>query len=422
MAIRLQGMGQRVWVLLGLLALACAPDAAARHRKGSDANAAQKPPAASQPAAMTVPVEQFGFSAPGAFYAGLRESLVSLDFLDENRLLFTFRAPGLIKRAAADEDKPRQIRAVVITLPTGTVESEALWTIHGRGRYLWILDGGKFLLRNGDTLNQVDATLEPKALLRFPGPIEWLEMDPAQRLMVTDSREPVIAKEQPGQVGSPSTAAATVEENEPRRDDAPDMVLRILDRASGQVMLVSRVRAIVHLPISGEGYLEALRGSGRDWALNLNLFAGGSRLMGKVSSTCSPPLVFVRKDVALANACSPQGGRNLVAVNSDGKRIWETASSPTQVWPILVPSPGGARVARETLSVSHAVDAFSPLSFDDVTGQLVEVIDTATGKTLLKAQASPVLDGGGNVAISASGRRVAVLSEGAIQIYELSSP
>ena len=44
------------------------------------------------------------------------------------------------------------------------------------------------------------------------------------------------------------------------------------------------------------------------------------------------------------------------------------------------------------------------------------------GKVELLAEASPVLDAGGNVAISPSGRRVAVLDAGAIQIYTLPEP
>lgn len=406
-------------VMLGLagVLLVCMP-AAARHRKSSDAVPADKPfITASQPAALSVPVGPLGFAPPGEFYQGLRESLVSLDFLDDNRLLFTFRAPGLLRRSAPGQEKPHQVRALVLRLPQGTVESEAVWTIHGGGRYLWALDGARYLLRDGEQLKQGDSTLELKPLLRFPGSIEWVEMDPAQQFLVTDSRESAAAGA--GQVGSPATAEATVEANEPRRDDAPDMVLRILRRSTGEVMLVSRVRTIVHLPISGEGYLEALRSSAREWVLNLNYFTGGSRLLGRVTSACSPPLVFLRRDVALANTCLPQGGRSLVAVDGDGKRMWEAPAPPTQVWPVLVPGAGGARVARETLVVSHPVDVFTPLSFDDVTGQLVEVFDTATGRLLLRAPASPVLDGGGNVALSPSGRRAAVLSGGAIQVYDL---
>src|SRR6266567_3740539 len=110
----------------------CAPPAArpqgglfSHHRKTRP----EPPPPAkpdvssSQPAAFIIPVEPLGFFAPGAIYQGQRESHVSLDFLDENRLLFTFHAPGLIRREGDPtiEGDERQIRAEVLALPQGTV-------------------------------------------------------------------------------------------------------------------------------------------------------------------------------------------------------------------------------------------------------------------------------------------------------------
>jgi len=72
------------------------------------------------------------------------------------------------------------------------------------------------------------------------------------------------------------------------------------------------------------------------------------------------------------------------------------------------------------LSVDHSVEDFAhPLDSQDIKGQLVEVYDSIGGKLLLKAPASPILDAGGNVAISPSGKRVAILNAGAIEIYEL---
>jgi hypothetical protein len=41
---------------------------------------------------------------------------------------------------------------------------------------------------------------------------------------------------------------------------------------------------------------------------------------------------------------------------------------------------------------------------------------------VLKAPLTPVLDGGGNVAISPSGQRVAILNVGAIQVFQLPAP
>jgi hypothetical protein len=393
-----------------------------KHPKPAAEDANQsKGAAASQPPAFSIPVEPLGFYPPGAFYLGMRESLVSLDFLDENRLLFTFRAPGLIHRTNPTDDQERQIRAEVLTLPQGAVETEALWTLHDHERYLWMLRDGHFLLRDGDTLKEGNAKLELRSLLQFPGSVLWLEMDPAQRYLVTDSNEPADLKPQKGQVESPSTAEATVSADDSSgAGNQKDVVLRILERASGRVMLVSRVRTPVHLPINSDGYIETLRGNGRDWLLNFNFFTGGSKVLGKLDSACQPPIEFVTHNEALVNTCIPQGGRRLVALSLDGRRLWDAVSPPTQIWPLLVVSPNSARLARETLTIDHPIDDFAhPLDASEIKEQMVEVYDSIAGKLALRAPANPILDVGGNVAISPSGKRVAVLNDGAIQVYEL---
>src|SRR5271165_2639760 len=120
--------GKRHLVALAMLPLAVLPfaGAAGAHRflpsalfaakKEAAASAAEHPQlrATVQPA-ITIPAEPLGFSPPGAYYLGMRYSMVSLDFLDENRLLFTFRVPGLIHRTGKPEDSEgeRKVRAVV---------------------------------------------------------------------------------------------------------------------------------------------------------------------------------------------------------------------------------------------------------------------------------------------------------------------
>lgn len=420
---RMVRVGLALAAIAAQLSMAICVFAGERHKKAEPDSAlpARQALKASQAPAFTIPVEPLGFFPPAAFYQGLRESLVSLDFLDENRLLFTFRAPGLIHRSGYGEDE-RQIRAVVLSIAQGSVDAEALWTVHDHDRYLWMLNNGRYLLRDGDTLKEGDATLELTPTLQFPGPILWLQMDPTQQLMVIDTHELAAAKPKAGQVGSPVTAQASVMKGDEDNAGQPETVLRILRRDSGKVMLVSRIRSTAQLPIGPDGYLETLRGSGRDWVLSLNFFTGGSRTLGKVESSCQPPVMFISRDEALANTCSPQGGRALVAFSTEGRRLWVAPSAATQVWPLVISSLGGSRLARETLTVSHPIDPYSPISFDDVTAQLVEVYDATEGTRKFVAPASPVLDGGGNVAISPSGRRVAVLNAGAIQVYELPAP
>ena len=427
-------------LLVLIFPLACAPRSAPA--QGSNTFANQQPRASKKhplpdrlpdkpsiPPAFAIPMEPLGFTSPGAIYLGQRTTLVSLDFLDESRLLFTFRVPGLIRRDAPTSDRgdERQIRAVVLDLPAGVIESEAVWSVHDRSRYLWMLKDGQFLLRDREGLEQGNARLELKPFLQFPGPVLSVELDPTEQYLVTNSREPALAAQKPGDVPSPPTASANIAVDgvaaDGRRTPAEsETVVRILRRDTGQVMLVSRTRAPIHLAINSEGYLESIRSNATQWLLNLNFFTGGSRVLGRVESACSPAFNFVSQQELLATLCDRSGGRKLAAIATNGHHLWENATAGQPVWPLLVMAPNGSRLARETLVASHPISALAPLDGEDVKGQLVEVLNAADGQLALKVTASPVLDAGGNVAISPSGRRVAVLNAGAIQVFELPEP
>ena len=392
------------------------------HKK---ATPSEPPPvrATIQPAS-TIPIEPLGFSAPAPFYLGTRNSLVSLDFLDEDRVLFTFRVPGLIHRDhsnpdASDSTQERKVRALVLHLPDGAIQAEALWTLHDRRRYLWMLDNGRFLLRDREELKVGDASLQLKPFLRFPGPVLWVEMDPSGKYFITGSSEPPTSASRDGDVPSPTTASATLVSDDPKTGSDPDLILRILRRDTGKVLLVSHVQSAVHLAINDDGYLETLRGTGKQWVINLAHFDGGSTILGNVDSVCSPTLDFVSPREFLATTCESDGAPRVIAMTTGGKRLWENSGSGSMVWPVLVTAADGSRMARETLTVSHGVNAFAPLGTDDIKGQDVQVFDAATGKLALRAQASPAFDVGGNVAISPTGRRVAIVMADGLQIFDL---
>jgi hypothetical protein len=379
----------------------------------------QKP---SIPPSLTIPAEPLGFSAPGPIYLGQRNCMASLDFLDENRLLFTFRVPGLMHRESSSEwTDERQIRAVVLALPAGTVTAEGLWTVHDRVRYLWMLKGGHFLLRDKDGIKEGDATLNLKPLLHFPGPLLWMEMDPSKQYLVTNSQEPPETEQRPGDVASPPTAQASMTVDG-QTFGTPNLVVRILRIDTGQVMLVSRARAAVHLPINSEGYVESLRGNGEQWILNLDHFTGGSTVLGRVNSVCPPNIDFISQRELLVTACDNMGGHRLVAMSTDGHRLWEDTISSQAIWPLLVMAPDGSRLVRETLAVNHEINAYAPLDTEDIKGQLIRVLDAANGKVAMEAPATPPLDAGGNVAISPSGQRVALLNAGALEVFDLPAP
>ena len=78
------------------------------------------------------------------------------------------------------EKDERQIRAMVLALPSGAVEAEASWTVHDRHAICGCFRRALSAARPGD-LELGDATLELKPFLRLPGPLLWLEMDPQQK-------------------------------------------------------------------------------------------------------------------------------------------------------------------------------------------------------------------------------------------------
>jgi len=385
------------------------------------------PSAPSLLAAFSIPVEPLGFSGPGPLYLGERNAMASLGFIDENRLLFTFRVPGLIRRSLKPGENPdsdvRQIRAVILNVSTGAVESEAMWSVHDRARYMWMLNDGHFLLRDNENLSEGDSHLELKPLLQFPGKLLRIGLDPSQQFIVSNSIEPTEVPPAPGVVGSPATASATVTTDaQETEQNGPDFVVRILHRESGKVMLVSRTRTLVHLPINSVGYLENLRGPADQWMLNLNYFTGGSHLLGSVNSTCPPNNEFISEKIVLATGCESTGAISLATVTTEGSILWGDLNAPTSVWPVQFQSANGLRIGFETLAVTHAVGVYSPLDYDDIKGQVVRILNTATGEVAFESPVSPVLDIGGNAALSPSGRRVAVINSGAIQIFNLPAP
>ena len=277
----------------------------------------QRPPvrATVQPA-FSIPVDLLGYSPPANVYIGARNSFASLDFLGEDRLLFTFRVPALIHRSEKERDAgdvERKIRALVLHLPDGAVQAQGVWTLHDRSRYLYPLGDGEFLLRDGATLQVVDASLQLKPWLHFPGPVEWVEVDPSGGYLVTSSDDPKDQPARQGDVNSPAAAPTAITSDSPASAQR-NLVLRVLRRQTGTVMLATHIQSIIHLPINDEGYVELLRGNGISWTLNFNYFSGGHTTVGKIDSACMPLLNFLSPYEVLPTNCSSSGDPQLVAL------------------------------------------------------------------------------------------------------------
>jgi hypothetical protein len=388
----------------------------------------QYPQNPSVPPAYAIPVGPLGFSVPGENYILRRQSLVSLDFLGEDRLLFTFHVSGLMERDDADPagDSKQQIRAVILALPTGKVEARATWTVPDRSRYLWMLNDGHFLLRTATGLDEGDAQLQTSPSLRLPGRLLWIQMDPRQQILIANSLEPATAAVKPDRAGPSAIDTSNTAPDAPKQGEPGVLVVRTLKRVSGNVIRVLRVpwtSQKVDWPLNAEGYLERSHESGVQWLLKLVSFTGGDRVLAHIASTCPPQYTFTSDSALLVTSCDPGGGWKLAAVSTTGNTLWDKKIATNTMWPLLTMTPNGSRVARATLILNHTADKYKRLlTAKDVQGQVVKVFDGADDKPVLEAPLTPIFDGGGNVAISPSGQRVAILNAGAIQVFLLPPP
>jgi hypothetical protein len=172
--------------------------------------------------------------------------------------------------------------------------------------------------------------------------------------------------------------------------------------------------------MNSEGYLERSKSGENRWVLKLNSFADQDRVVASVDSTCPPRYGFITETELLLSKCDPEHGWLLEAISDHGDSLWTQKAAINAIGPLLVVAGNGSRAARETLLLRRSVDHYKRMiGAPDFRGQMVRVFDPENGKAVLEAPLNPMYDGGGNVAISPSGERVAILNGGAIQVFQL---
>jgi len=170
----------------------------------------------------------------------------------------------------------------------------------------------------------------------------------------------------------------------------------------------------VRLPINAMGILKACAETARTGAES-GLFHSGATGSGQCGVGLLPEYDFISQREVLVTACLPDGSDRLHAMDTDGHHLWESDLRDLGV-ALVVSSPDGYVWRRETLAVTHSVNAYQPLDQSDIKGQLCGCF-TRTGGVVLTAPASPRSMPAAR-GISPSGRRVRHQC-GSIQVFEL---
>ena len=347
------------------------------------------------------------------------KAFTSLDFIDARHLLFTFRQPRLMRREENPGrfDNDQMIQAVTLELPEGKVQASSEWRMHDRSRYLWPLGGGRFLVRQANTFSLTDASLKLHPYIDVATPVLQTDVSPDGRILVVEHQYERHTAEEHSKLEAQARQYGEPSPNE-------DTQITVLNIASRQVLAALKTENPIHVPITSTGYVGVAKDKGEDqFLIRFIPFEGDSIVLGRVASTCTPHEEFLSPQALMIESCGPRSPDvYLDAWTTEGKKLWNGQREGHLVWPNFAYARTSGRFAVSLLRVNHYIDLVDSLNDEDVRQQLVQVFDSVTGTLLMETTASPILTAGQNFALSEDGERLAVLREGAIEIYEVPPP
>lgn len=380
-----------------------------------------------QPVA-SIPLAPLGFAPPSLFYLALRQSSLSLNFIDANHLLFTFRINALIQRNPSNDqagDEDQLIRADVLDISTGKVLRQAQWTMHDHQRYLWALGHGKFLLRIGNTLYQTGSSLALQPFLQPKHTLALVNVSPGRKYLSVETEVPA----------DPAMLVPKVDLQGRVLAQPQHVNLSVYQTASLNPLFRSQFPHPVDLPVTSTGFLELLsakpnKGRGHLWLVREFQFQGlahrahlPARLPSKdiltLQSDCRPSLLPLSGSVLLTGCAGDGADHLMTAVDSSGKKLWQQWWQARYLWHTLAYASSGSRFALGSLMTDQPLATLSQANINDVQRQLVGVFDTDTGNLILVRDAVPIVSAGQNFALSANGNRFAILRNQAIEVYNL---
>jgi hypothetical protein len=393
----------------GAILLLLGFSAATLHAQKVHAPPAVANPGLARPDA-TIPVGPLGYMPPGEVPSFYYDALVELHFLDANRLLFAFYSPTLLKRDnnCPASDSQRLVRAAVLQLPSGHVLKQADWELYDFMDYLWNLGDGRLLLRRCNQLNAVGADLELHPLIQAAGAIQDVDFSPDRSIVVVEEK---VAH------GTDAQDDGTVPSILERDTLAPQTRVDFIRIHPLQIVARAKIPFPATIPVTAQGILETLTAPHDRWDVNLQPFHGQQRPIATIHSLCEPAIQPMTNNVLVAVTCPKADEKVYRGFDFQGSLLWQIPLRSDQFIPRLIVVPQGAHFAIESLRLKRPHAPLDPLAKDDVVGEDIDIYDTLTGVRVATLQTTPVYTAGNNVDFSPDGARMAVLHNGAIEIY-----
>ena len=406
---------------------------------------------ARQAPSIRIPLEPLEFQTFPEQVLSSGASLVSLHYVDSKHLLLTFNRRRLMSRIPGDPetDVDRNIDAVLLDLPSGKALARTSWRLHDPGQYLWNLGNGAFLLRQRDVLTvfhplrglAAGDAFAQQPFVKSNRPIGSVLISPDGDLVTLETLDrsrylPPVRKPSPGTSGYAAAAAAAANAGAAAAEEPVSLVQidffrlhrSVEEKPEKQTEQVVPTKAgtvasrkLVLLPIDSAGYLSVLDEGNAHWAFNFNAHQGKVDELSPFDSSCHPIPFLVSRSEFVAFGC--RGGkdpRELGGFNLRGEEMWEQTFPESFTSPAFSFAPAGGRFALSRLTTSFpAGENQEP---GGLLAQTVTVYQTESGRQVFSLNCNPLMRASENFALSPNGEELAVLNNGAVEIYMLPSP
>jgi hypothetical protein len=367
---------------------------------------------------ISIPTAPLGYRTPGPIYTLIRLPFATLNFLDADHLLFTFHQSRLMTRDEHEAGSDQFVQAVVLELPSGKETARTEWRLHDRNSYLWPLADGRVIMRQGEDLFLMDASLRLTPLLHSPSHLEEVQVSPDGKMLMVQMD---LERHTPEEHKRLQQRAIERGANPPEED----VEIRIFDLGEKKLKLKARAERPGPLPANPQGFVTQVQTRSDHWEMRFHPFEKAEKndgdVVNQLMSTCPPQTDFVNDSTLLVlSACSTHApDRQADAVTVEGKKIWTGRWRADFAWPTMAASVGGSDFAIAWIAVGRPVSFFDSFTDTEVRGQFVDVLDAKTGGLRLALMVQPIASAGQNYALSPDGNRLAVLNKGMLEVYDV---
>lgn len=400
---------------------------------------------------LRIPLEPLEFQTFPEQVLSSGASLVTVHYVDAKHLLLTFNRRRLMPRIpdAPETDVDRNIDAILLDLASGKALARTSWRVHDPGQYLWSLGNGAFLLRQRDVLtvfqplqgHAAGDAFAQQPFIKSNRPIGSVLISPDGDLVTLETLDrsrflPPVRKPSPGTSTYAAAAAAAANAGDAAAEQPASLVqidfFRLHrsaedkpDKQPGHVVPTKAgtvaARKLVLLPIDSAGYLSVLDEGNAHWAFNFNAHQGKVNELSPFDSSCHPIPFLVSRSEFVAFGC--RGGkdpRELGGFNLRGEEMWEQTFPESFTSPAFSFAPAAGRFALSRLTTSVPIPENQEPG--GLNAQMVTVYQTESGRQIFSLNCNPLMRASENFALSPTGEELAVLNNGAIEIYTLPPP